>query len=136
MAISTLASVCPLPLVRRLPPPLRRLSTVLAGVFLLVTVVVALFAPLIAPHSYTEQNLDERFAAPSPEYPLGRDEYGRDLLSRLIYGSRVSLAVAVTVETVELLFGLALGLWAGLRGGWLDDLVMRLTDLMFAFPDI
>ena len=107
-----------------------------AALFLLLTVVVAIGAPWIAPHDYTEQNLGQRFAKPSAEYPLGRDEYGRDVSSRLIYGSRVSLAVAIGVETVELLFGLALGLWAGLRGGWLDDAMMRLTDLMFAFPDI
>jgi ABC-type dipeptide/oligopeptide/nickel transport system permease subunit len=97
---------------------------------------VALLAPLVAPHDYTEQNLGQRLAGPSPGYPLGRDEYGRDVLSRLIFGARVSLAVAIAVELVELLFGLALGLWAGLRGGWLDNAVMRLTDLMFAFPDI
>jgi peptide/nickel transport system permease protein len=135
MASSTRAFVLPRPL-KALPAPLRRATTVLAAVFLAVIVFVAVFADVLAPHGYREQDRTHRLEGPSPGHPLGRDQFGRDLLSRLIYGARVSLAVAVTVEGVELLFGLTLGMLAGLRGGRLDNGVMRLTDLMFAFPDI
>ncbi len=120
---------------RRLPAPLRRATTLIAAAYLLLVVLVALLAPVLAPHRYDEQFRTGGRAA-SPRHPLGKDELGRDVLSRLIYGARVSLTVAVAVEAVELLFGLGLGMLAGLRGGRLDNAVMRLTDLMFAFPDI
>jgi peptide/nickel transport system permease protein len=123
-------------LLSSLPAPVRRLTTILALLFLIGTVVVALFADQLAPHSYREQNLANKLQKPSPEHPLGTDEFGRDVLSRLIYGARVSLTVAVAVEAVELLFGLTLGMIAGWRRGWLDNAVMRVTDMMFAFPDI
>ena len=121
---------------RRLPPPLRRATTLLAAAFLAAVLFVALFADRLAPHSYSRQNLGNRLRPPSPLHPLGTDEFGRDIFSRLIYGARVSLTVAIAVEGVELLFGLTLGMLAGLKGGRLDNAVMRLTDLMFAFPDI
>lgn len=127
----------PLPLkLERWPQPLRRATTVLAGIYLAIVLFTALFANFLAPHPYDQVDLRNQLAAPSPAHPLGTDFHGRDVLSRLIYGSRVSLSVALLVEGVELLFGLTLGLIAGLRGGWLDTLLMRLTDLMFAFPDI
>jgi ABC-type dipeptide/oligopeptide/nickel transport system permease subunit len=127
----------PLPLrISSLPAPLRRLTTVAAAVALAVLVFVALFANFLAPHDYARQNRSAVFKPPSREYPLGTDNFGRDVLSRLIYGARVSLTVAVGVEAVELLFGLSLGMLAGLKGGRLDNAVMRATDLMFAFPDI
>src|SRR5204863_3061781 len=107
-----------------------------AAALLAAVVCLALLADVLAPHPYARQDLTAAMEPPSRAHPLGTDNFGRDLLSRLIYGARVSLAVAVGVEAVELLFGLALGLLAGLKGGWLDNLVMRLTDLMFAFPDI
>jgi ABC-type dipeptide/oligopeptide/nickel transport system permease subunit len=121
---------------RAWPAPLRRATTLLAALFLAGVVLVALFAPLLAPHSYREQDRSAAFQGPSRVYPLGTDNLGRDVLSRLVYGAQVSLSVAVAVEAVELLFGLTLGMLAGLKGGWLDALVMRVTDLMFAFPDI
>jgi len=125
-----------LPRLRRLPAALARPSTALAALFLAALVVTALFAPLLAPHRYDAQNPGNRLQPPSRVHPLGTDGVGRDVLSRLIYGARVSLTIAVAVEAVELLFGLTLGMLAGLRRGWLDNAVMRVTDLMFAFPDI
>jgi peptide/nickel transport system permease protein len=119
-----------------LPAPVRRLTTVLALLYIVGIIIVAVFADRLAPHSYREQNLAQRLQKPTPEHPLGTDDFGRDVLSRLIYGARVSLTVAVSVEAVELLFGLTLGMIAGWRRGWLDNLVMRITDLTFAFPDI
>ena len=123
-------------LLARLPAPVRRLTTLLALLYIAGIVIVALFAEQLAPHSYREQNLANRLQKASPRHPLGTDDFGRDVLSRLIYGARVSLTVAVAVEAVELLFGLTLGMIAGWRRGWLDNAVMRVTDLMFAFPDI
>jgi len=121
---------------KRLPAPLRRAGTVLAALFLIAVVVTAVGAHWLAPHGYAEQDLTRALQAPSGQHALGTDHLGRDVLSRLLYGARVSLAVAVAVEAVELLFGLLLGMLAGLKGGRLDNLVMRVTDLMFAFPDI
>ena len=140
MASSIHASAQHSPIISRLlsrwPAPLRRATTLLAALFLAATILVALLADVLAPHHYSTQDLANRLQRPTASHPLGTDEYGRDILSRLIYGARVSLAVAVAVEAVELLFGLTLGVLAGLKGGWLDNLVMRITDLMFAFPDI
>lgn len=122
--------------VSALPAPLRRFTTVTAGAFLAIVVLVAVFAPFLAPHDYAEQNRRRTFAPPSRTHPLGTDNFGRDVLSRVVYGARVSLTVAVGVVAVELLFGLTLGVLAGFKGGRLDNLVMRVTDVMFAFPDI
>lgn len=117
------------------PTPNARPSTWLAGVFLVIVVFVALFAPVLTPYHYSRDR-GTPMLAPSGAHPLGTDEQGRDVLSRIFYGARVSLTVAVAVEAVELLFGLTLGMLAGIKGGRLDALVMRSTDLMFAFPDI
>lgn len=125
-----------LPRVSRLPAPLRRFTTLAAAVYLAVMVVVAVFAPQLAPHDYAQQKRTATFDPPSRTHPLGTDNFGRDVFSRLIYGARISLAVAVGVVAVELLFGLTLGMLAGFKGGRLDNLVMRATDVMFAFPDI
>lgn len=136
MASSIPVSAPPARLARRLPAPLRRFTTVAAGVFLAVMVFAALFANQLAPHDYARQNRTETFQPPSRVHPMGTDNFGRDVFSRVIFGARVSLSVAVGVELVELLFGLTLGIIAGFKGGRLDNLVMRATDVMFAFPDI
>lgn len=135
MASSTLASV-PAAGLRRIPQPLRRATTVLAALFLAAMIVMAVFADRLAPQGYSVQNRSEAFSGPGPKHPLGTDNLGRDVLSRVMYGARISLTVAIVVELVELFFGLSLGMLAGLKGGRLDNAVMRLTDLMFAFPDI
>jgi len=121
---------------RGLPSPLRRLTTVLSLLVVLAIVLAALFAPWLAPHDYAAQELSARLDPPGPGHPLGRDEFGRDVLSRLIFGARVSLLVAVLVVSVELAIGLTLGMLAGYSGGRLDAAVSRVTDVMFAFPDI
>lgn len=137
MASSILASAPAAPAaLRRIPKPLRRVTTVLAGVFLAAMLILAIGADWLAPQGYAIQDRSNSFSAPSPKHPLGTDNLGRDVLSRVMYGARISLTVAVVVEIVELLFGLSLGMIAGLKGGPLDNLVMRVTDLMFAFPDV
>lgn len=119
-----------------IPAPPRRGATITAAVTLAVILCLALFAPWLAPHSFDDQNLADRLQPPGAGHLLGTDEFGRDVLSRIIYGARVSLLIAFVVVGIELLIGLTLGLAAGYLGGRLDGVVMRATDVMFAFPDI
>jgi len=106
-----------------------------AGV-LVVLALVALSAPLLAPYSSGAQDLARRFAPPSPHHPLGLDELGRDTLSRLVLGARISLVLSLAVVLVSAGFGTLIGSLAGLSGGWLDDLVMRIIDILLSFPSI
>ncbi len=108
-----------------------------AGALLVaISVLVAIFGPLFAPHSPYAQDLADRLAGPSRQHLLGTDSLGRDILSRLLYGARLSLASGVGVVLVSLLGGLLLGTTAGyFRGAW-DELVMRVTDMFLAFPGL
>ncbi len=106
-------------------------------VFLAVFGFAAVFAPWLAPHDPLEQRIaTARLEAPSTEYPLGTDELGRDILSRLIYGARISLYIGLVAEGIALTIGIVLGSLAGYLGGWVDDLIMRLTDIFFAVPSL
>jgi len=136
MASWTRAFELPGQALRHLPRPLRRGMTLVSAVVLLAMALLAILAPWLAPYAVNEQLRDAVLAPPSAAHWLGTDDLGRDVLSRLLYGARISLAVAITVELVELLFGVTLGLLAGYRGGWVDNAIMRLADMMFAFPDI
>jgi ABC-type dipeptide/oligopeptide/nickel transport system permease subunit len=98
--------------------------------------VTALFAPWLAPYGYDEQNLDAVEQPPSWAYPLGTDEVGRDLLSRIIWGTRSAAFVSITVTLVNLALGVPLGILAGYFRGWVDTLIMRLADILFAFPGL
>ena len=98
--------------------------------------VTALFAPWLAPYGYAEQNLDAVEQPPSWAYPLGTDEVGRDLLSRIIWGTRSAAFVSITVTLVNLALGVPLGTLAGYSRGWVDTLIMRLADILFAFPGL
>lgn len=103
---------------------------VLAGVVLL-----GILAPLAAPHDPNAQELGARLQAPlSPGHPLGTDLLGRDVLSRLIYGTRVSLVVGFAAVALSGAVGVAVGLVSGYLGGWIDTLVMRVVDVWLAFP--
>src|SRR5712691_4070779 len=95
-------------------------------------VLLAIFAPLIAPYSYAKGNLLHATEGPSAKYLLGTDGQGRDILSRLIYGARVSLSVAFAAQIVILLVGVPIGLLAGYVGGWLDLILMRFVDAIYA----
>jgi peptide/nickel transport system permease protein len=112
-----------------------RLSWV--GLVLLVAIVlIAIFAPLIAPHDPLEQNIVSRLEPPSAEFWLGTDSYGRDVLSRLIYGSRISLAVGFLAILIAMSIGATVGILAGYIGGPFDQLVMGLLDVMLSFPTL
>lgn len=109
----------------------------LAGLIMIgALLLVAIFAPYIAPYEPNEQNILFRYQAPSAKHWLGTDEMGRDILSRIIYGSRISLQVGLISISLALLVGVILGLMAGYYGGFIDMLVMRLMDIMLAFPAI
>jgi peptide/nickel transport system permease protein len=97
-------------------------------------VVVAIFAPVIAPHDPLEQNIVARLEPPSAEFLLGTDNYGRDVLSRLIYGSRISLMVGFVAILIAMTIGCTIGIVAGYVGGALDQLVMGVLDVMLSFP--
>ena len=117
---------------------LRQLARDRAAVVGLVIIVLlaalALAAPLIAPHDPATQHLHERLAAPNLTFPLGTDNLGRCLLSRLLYGARVSLTAATAASVLVLLIGVSAGAIAGYAGGWVDMAIMRLVDLLLAFP--
>jgi ABC-type dipeptide/oligopeptide/nickel transport system permease subunit len=102
----------------------------------LVMGAAALFAPWVAPTSYAETDLMSANKFPSAEYPFGTDTIGHDMLSRVIYGIRTSFLVAFSAVVVACLIGVPLGLAAGLRGGWVDFVVLRIVEVMTAFPSI
>jgi peptide/nickel transport system permease protein len=97
-------------------------------------IVVAVFAPLIAPYDPTAIDLNNIFAEPSAKSLFGTDELGRDVFSRIVYGSRISLFVGFVAVGISLLIGVILGLVAGYFGGWIDLIIMRIVDIMLCFP--
>lgn len=99
-----------------------------------LVIVVALLAPLIAPYDPTAKNTRDLLKAPTAQHPLGTDEIGRDTLSRVIYGARVSLEVGIIAVGISLAIGVALGLIAGYAGGTTDSILMRIMDGLLAFP--
>ena len=114
---------------------LRKSTTAVIGAFIVVgLILVALFADVLAPQSPIVSDQTQTFARPSLEHPLGTDQLGRDMLSRVIHGSRVSLAVGVSSVVLALFVGVPLGLIAGYAGGRADSVVMRAMDLILAFP--
>jgi len=120
---------------------LRRSPTAVVGAVLVTLfVLVAVFAPLLAPYSPTAADLSDirpgDFPGPSSEHLLGLDQQGRDELSRLLYGARYSLVIGIVSVTIGAGIGIFLGLLAGAFGGWVDGLIMRLADIMLAVPGL
>ncbi|HUF43553.1 MAG TPA: ABC transporter permease [Verrucomicrobiae bacterium] len=109
---------------------------VAGAAILLLLALSALFAPLIAPHDPLRQDLENDLLAYSSQHPLGTDKLGRDILSRTIYGARISLLVGVATVTLSLGIGLLIGSLSGYFGGWVDHAFMRLVDILMAFPGI
>jgi peptide/nickel transport system permease protein len=103
---------------------------------LLVIVLAALLAPWLAPHDPLQQNIISRLEPPSAEFWLGTDSYGRDVLSRLIYGTRISLLVGFLAIAIAMAIGASLGILAGYLGGVFDQLVMGAVDVMLSFPTL
>ena len=112
----------------------RRRAAVAGACFLVAVIGAAALAPFVAPADPLKQNLSDALAAPSERHPLGTDDLGRDVLTRLLYGARLSLGAACLAVAIAALSGVPVGLMAGYAGGALDDLLMRLVDAVQAFP--
>lgn len=130
---------------RRLPRWLRNINVLVGGTLILLLVACAVFAPFLTPMDPNGQDLWTRYEPPhgllvdgrlNTQYVLGGDELGRDVLSRLIMGSRVSLVVGLIATGISLVLGVLLGGLAGYFGGWIDDVIMRVMDVLLALPGI
>ena len=119
--------------VRRL---IQNRAAMIGGITILVLIILAIFAPWIAPYSYSYQNLDIGASPPSAEHLLGTDVLGRDLLSRLLYGARISLLVGFVATGVALVIGVSWGIVAGYFGGRVDSIMMRIVDVLYGLPFI
>ena len=119
---------------------LRDMATHPAGLFglaiVLVLLAIAISAPLLAPYDDATQNITRRLEGPSLDHPLGTDDLGRDLLSRIVFGSRVALGVAIPAVLGALMVGLVLGMVAGYLGGRVDSVLLVLIDTMLSFPAV
>ncbi|MBI4277491.1 MAG: ABC transporter permease [Armatimonadetes bacterium] len=125
---------------RRLPRPIRRLLrdrvAVIAGIVMLVALAVALLAPVIVPHDPFAPEPMVRLQSPSATHWFGTDELGRDVFSRVLFGARISLQIALITVSLAVVVGSTFGLIAGYFGAWVDQLIMRVTDIFLAFPGL
>jgi peptide/nickel transport system permease protein len=110
--------------------------TLVGGVITLSIVLIAIFAPILAPYDPLAMDPRQLFADPSRHHPMGTDDLGRDILSRVIWGARTSLYVGIISVSIAFVSGTILGLLAGYYGGWIDSVIARLLDVVFAFPTI
>jgi len=111
-------------------------TTVIGFAIVFFFIFIAVFGPWLAPYSYTEQRLSEKLQPPSEKYLFGTDQFGRDIFSRIIVGSRDVLTVAGSATVVAVLLGLTLGLFSGYFGGILDEVLMRLMDVILSIPPL
>ena len=114
----------------------RNRMAVFGLVVIILLILCALFPSVIAPYGYDDQNLSEQFIAPCLAHPFGTDEFGRDILSRVIYGTRISLQIGFIAVGISLIFGGFLGAVAGYYGGKLDNFIMRVMDIIMSIPSI
>lgn len=121
---------------RRRPVWLRSPLTVIGLAIVVVFVLAAIAAPLLSPYDPISQKLSQRLKPPSTEHILGTDQLGRDVWSRLLNGARISLTIGLVVVASAVLFGTVIGLVAGYIGGLVDEVLMRLTEIFFAFPSL
>ncbi len=116
---------------------LRRSRAALVGLIVVaVWVALATLAPVLAPHSPLEQHLEDRLVPPGARYPFGTDELGRDVLSRVLFGARLSIPAAFVVVMLTALIGSSVGAVAGFAGGLVDETIMRVCDAVLAFPSL
>jgi len=115
---------------------LKNKMAVLGGIIIIVLFILAIFAPYIAPYHYAEGSLIDNYAKPGTKYLLGADFMGRDLLSRIIYGTRISLSVGMVGALTAFIIGVLYGVVSGYYGGKIDNFMMRFVDIMYGFPTI
>ncbi len=113
---------------------LRHRLAVISLVLLALLILAAIFAPLVSPYDPLAQDANNTLIGPSSTHLLGTDDLGRDILSRLIYGGRVTLTIGFGATAVVLLLGIVIGAVAGYAGGWVDNVLMRFVDLVLSFP--
>ena len=118
---------------RRIYGRLDRTARISLWIILLVTL-TAIFAPLVAPYDPTQENYDRSLASPSIDHPAGTDLTGRDVFSRMIFGTRVSIAVGIGAVLLGVLIGVPVGSLGGFYGGWADEIAMRTMDVVISFP--
>ena len=115
---------------------MKRKTAVLGLIVIVVLVIIAIIGPYITPYDYTAYDYMNTLAGPSPEHLFGTDQYGRDILSRMLVGTRLTLGVSLSAVVIRAALGTVLGLLAGYYGGIIEMLVMRGSDVLFSFPDI
>ncbi|MCL4514274.1 MAG: ABC transporter permease [Firmicutes bacterium] len=115
---------------------LRNKMAVVGLILIIVLTLLAIFAGTVSPYDPYQQSFREKLQPPNAAHLLGTDELGRDMLSRLIYGARISLSVGLISQFIAVIIGIIVGAVAGYFGGRVDNYLMRLTDMMFAFPDL
>ncbi|MCW5722085.1 MAG: ABC transporter permease [Devosia sp.] len=120
----------------RLPKAFTNVSLVVGALISLTIILLAIFAPYVSTHGVEQMDMRNRFAGPTLDHILGTDNFGRDLWSRLVFGARISLTIAVISVTVSAIIGTVVGLVAGYFGGWVDQILMRITDVFLGFPAI
>lgn len=113
---------------------LKNRRAVVGGILLLIIILMAIFAPFVAPYDPVKQNIRNRLQGPSREHILGTDQFGRDTFSRVVYGARISLRVGFSAILIAVVVGCLLGLVAGYYGGMLDNIIMRIMDVLMALP--
>lgn len=124
------------PLRRALYRAIRSPQFLIGMAMVALFVLMAILGPVVSPHSPTAQRMSLRLKPPSPEHILGTDDFGRDVLSRILHGAMPSLQVSVLSVAGSLIVGVVIGLIAGYRGGWTDTLLMSLMDVLLAFPAV
>ena len=115
---------------------LKNKGVLVGGGIVIFFVILAIFAPIIAPYNPKDADLMRSLEPPQIKYPFGTDVQGRDILSRIIFGSRVSLSVGLVVQAISLSIGIPLGLVSGFYGGIADDIITSLINIMFSFPSL
>ncbi len=108
----------------------------LGAIIIITLFILAIFAPYIAPYHYAESDLKDNYAKPGDKYLLGADFMGRDVLSRIIYGTRISLSVGIIGASTAFILGVLYGLISGYYGGKIDNIMMRIVDIMYGFPTL
>ncbi|NIP32083.1 MAG: ABC transporter permease subunit [Candidatus Dadabacteria bacterium] len=109
---------------------------IITGTIILIIIAAALAAPIISPYRYDETNFSNTLKSPSFKHPMGTDQEGRDMLSRIIFGSRVSITVALGTAAMALFIGTIFGALSGYIGGKIDEFMMRIVDIFYSLPDL
>jgi peptide/nickel transport system permease protein len=113
-----------------------RWVVIIGAIIILLLIITAMFAPLLTPYEPNKVNLEDSLQQPSSQHLLGTDKVGRDVLTRIIYGSRIAIIVGVVAVTASGAIGMFLGLLAGYFGGWVETIIMRITDALMSLPPL